>query len=272
MPQVVAGIVLAQPLQPVQHRSVRQDRLDPQAQVARIAIAQHIDPARIGGQHPAHAGRPLRGQCQRKPAPHGLRMGLGLGQRRPGLDHHRVLRRVDLSQRRHAVQRQDHRCRTFRHHLPAHQARPATPGHDADPRFRAGPHQCRHLFNPARTGNGGPNPLPAVARFGQIARLDIGQRAVRQAGGKSAQKGGVGGDQGHGSAYRSRGALQTVSSLRPVPTPEGSALTAGRSAPPQGCRFPPARPGRRRPFRPETPPARPRKTSASAPQSKTAGA
>ena len=74
VPQVIAGVILAQPLQPVQHRSVRQHRLDPQAQVARIAITQHIDPARIGRHHPADPCRPLRGQRQRKPA--GCSLGL----------------------------------------------------------------------------------------------------------------------------------------------------------------------------------------------------
>ncbi len=272
VPQVIAAVVLAQPLQPVQHRPVRQDRLDPQAQVARIAIAQHVDPARIGRQHPTHARRPLRSQRQRKPPGHGLRMGLSLGQRHPGLDHHRIPVREDRPQRRHAVQRQDQRRGAALHQLPAHKAGPAAPGDDAHPGPGAGPDDHRHLLNPARPGDSRPHALPAPARFAQKARLDRAQRALRQARGKIGQKGRPGGDHAHGPACRSRPPVQAVSSATTAPAPGSSAATAGRSAPPPGCWSPPARPERHRPYRPETLPARHRKTSASAAPGMTAGA
>ncbi len=64
--QVIAGVVLAQPFQPVQDRAIGQHRLQPQAQVARIAVAQHVHAARIGRQHAADPRRAFRGQRQRE--------------------------------------------------------------------------------------------------------------------------------------------------------------------------------------------------------------
>lgn len=52
VPQIIAGVVLAQPFQPAQHRAIGQHRLDPQTQIARIAMRQHRHPAGIGRQQP----------------------------------------------------------------------------------------------------------------------------------------------------------------------------------------------------------------------------
>jgi hypothetical protein len=80
--QVVAHVVLAQARQRVHHAAIGQHRLDPEAQVARIAVAQHVDPARIGRQKPADPGRALRGERQRKDQVLRLRRGVDIGQDR----------------------------------------------------------------------------------------------------------------------------------------------------------------------------------------------
>ncbi len=67
--QVVAGVVLAQAAQAVPHAPVRQHDFQPEHQVARIAVAQHIDAARIGGKIAADLAELLRGgQAQREKA------------------------------------------------------------------------------------------------------------------------------------------------------------------------------------------------------------
>ena len=51
--QILTRVVLAQPAEPVPDPPVRQHRLEPEAEIACIAVTQHIHPARIGGQNPA---------------------------------------------------------------------------------------------------------------------------------------------------------------------------------------------------------------------------
>ena len=84
--QAVAGVVLAQPAQPVPHRAVRQHHLQPQHQVACVAVAHRVVAAGVGGQHAADLRAAFRGDRQRQQA-----AGLGRGnlrrlQRDAGLD------------------------------------------------------------------------------------------------------------------------------------------------------------------------------------------
>jgi hypothetical protein len=66
--QVIAGVVLAQRAQGMQHAAVRQHRLDAEHQLARHAVAQHVQAAGIGGQIAADLAAALRAQAQREEA------------------------------------------------------------------------------------------------------------------------------------------------------------------------------------------------------------
>jgi hypothetical protein len=48
--QVVAGVVLAQTRQAVPDLALRGDHLQPQTQLAGVAVAQHLGAARVGAQ------------------------------------------------------------------------------------------------------------------------------------------------------------------------------------------------------------------------------
>ena len=63
---VVAGVVLAQALEPRQHAAVRQHHLQAEHQVAHHAVAQHRRAAGIGGQIAADLAAALRTQAQGK--------------------------------------------------------------------------------------------------------------------------------------------------------------------------------------------------------------
>ena len=70
----VAGVVLAQPAQPVPDLPVRQHHLQPEHQVARIAVAHRVVAAGIGGEHAADLADALATEGQRQQA-------AGLGRR-----------------------------------------------------------------------------------------------------------------------------------------------------------------------------------------------
>jgi len=112
--QVVAGIVLAQPAQAAKHAAVGEHDFQPEREVARIAIAQHVHPAGIGRQVAADLAAAFRAQRQREqPA----RRGGGLlhrGQHATGLDGDRVVQRVEREHAVHARERQHDRAAVHR--------------------------------------------------------------------------------------------------------------------------------------------------------------
>ena len=72
--QVVAGVVLAQAREAVPYLALRRDHLEPQAQLARVAVAQHLRAAGVGGEVAADGaaafGRQAQGEQQAlRPSP-----------------------------------------------------------------------------------------------------------------------------------------------------------------------------------------------------------
>ena len=57
MPQIIAGVIFAQSLKTVENSAIGHHRFNPEDLVARHAIAQHIDPAGIGGEQSANLRR-----------------------------------------------------------------------------------------------------------------------------------------------------------------------------------------------------------------------
>ena len=66
MLQIVAGIVLAQPAQPVPDPPIRQHDFETQGQLARIAVAQYRNPAGIGRQIAADLAAALGAEAERE--------------------------------------------------------------------------------------------------------------------------------------------------------------------------------------------------------------
>ena len=66
MPQVVTRVVFAQAAQARPHIALRGHHFQPQTQVARIAVAQHLGSARVAGQVAAQRATALRRQAERK--------------------------------------------------------------------------------------------------------------------------------------------------------------------------------------------------------------
>ncbi|MNE04001.1 hypothetical protein D3C80_965220 [compost metagenome] len=76
--QVIAGVVLAQPLQAIEDLTVRHDRLNAQHQVAHHAVAQDGGAAGIGRDDAADGGRAFGSQAEGEEAVLRLRQLLGL--------------------------------------------------------------------------------------------------------------------------------------------------------------------------------------------------
>ena len=108
--QIVAGVVLAQLAQAGEQRPIRQHRLQPQTQIARIAEAQHVDAAGIGREVAADLASALRRQAERK-KPVGIRGGpLQIGEDAAGLRHQAAVGGVDPPDLVHALQADDQRA------------------------------------------------------------------------------------------------------------------------------------------------------------------
>ena len=110
--QVVAGIVLAQAAQAVPQFAGRGHHFQPQAQFARVAVAQHRGAAGIGAEVAADGAAAFRRQAQREQAAVLARHFLQVLQHHAGLDRDGVVERIDLAHALEPLQR-DHHHRPF---------------------------------------------------------------------------------------------------------------------------------------------------------------
>ena len=101
--EVVAGVVLAQARQAIQHAAVGQHRFQAQGQLAHRPIAQHRHAAGIGGQIAADLAAAFRGQRQRKQPAHAGGGVLHLRQRAAGFGGQGVVVGIHRAQRVQAV-------------------------------------------------------------------------------------------------------------------------------------------------------------------------
>jgi hypothetical protein len=158
----------------VQDGPVGQHRLEPEAKVAGIAIAQHAHAAGIGGEIAADAAGAFGGERQRKEPSRCPCRGLQLGEHAAGLGDEHVSGRIEAADAPHALERQQHGDRPLAHHLPADEAGAAAPGDDPDARLGAEPDGARRLLGRARPDERGGTPAPEAPRFLQMARLGLG--------------------------------------------------------------------------------------------------
>ena len=104
--QVVACVVLAQRIEAREHAAVRQHHLEAERELARHAVAQDVDAPGVGREVAADLAAALGAEAEREEAPGRRRRLLHLGQQAAGLDHHRIVERIDAPHGAHATQRQ----------------------------------------------------------------------------------------------------------------------------------------------------------------------
>ena len=149
--QVVAGVVLAQAAQAVPDAAVGQHHLEPEHQLARVAVAQHVDAARVGREVAADLAAALGGERERETGARPLGGLLHRRQHAARLDRHGVVERVDRAHAVHARERSRPpraACRVG--HRAAAQAGVAALRHDRDALARAQRHDASDLVGARR--------------------------------------------------------------------------------------------------------------------------
>ncbi len=160
--QVVAGVVLAQAAQAVPHLAGSGDDLQPQAQLARIAPAQDLRAAGIGGQVAADGATAFRRHAQRQQQPAILRRCLQRLQHAAGFGGEREIGLVEGADAVHALQAQQHLRAAGVGHAAADQAGVAALRHDRHAGFGTGAHHGGHLGRAARPHDGQRAAVPAA--------------------------------------------------------------------------------------------------------------
>ena len=143
--QVVTGVVLAQALQAFPDLPVGQYHFQPQAQLARIAVAHHLRAARVGRQVAADGATALGTQAQRKQHPRVLYCLLQRLEHTTCFHRNRHVGEVDGAYGQHAEQAQDDLLATSTGYRAFHQARIATLRHDRDAGLGACTHHLGHF-------------------------------------------------------------------------------------------------------------------------------
>jgi hypothetical protein len=164
--EIVAGVVLAQPAQPVPDAAVGQHDLEAQGQLAGIAVAQNRNPAGIGREIAADLAAPFGAEAQReKPVGFSRRL-LQICQDAAGLDRYREIDRVDRADAVQAAECQDNVVPVLGGHAAADQAGIAALRYDRQLRFGADLYHRRHL-----RGRGRADDEPSGTAI-ETARLD----------------------------------------------------------------------------------------------------
>ncbi len=151
MAQVVARVVFAQTRQAFPHLALGGDDFQPQAQIAGVAVAQHLRAARIGRQVAADGATALGSQAQRKQQPGPFCCFLHRLQNAARFSGEGEVRTVDGANAVQALQAQHHFTPTAIRHASHHQAGIAALGHDGYTRSGTGPHHGSDLRRRSRT-------------------------------------------------------------------------------------------------------------------------
>ena len=94
---IVTGVVLAQPREPLEHPPVRQHHLEPEHQLAHHPVAQHAGAAGIGREVAPDLTAPLGAQAERKEALGLIGRLLYLREDAAGFRHQRIVGRIEAS-------------------------------------------------------------------------------------------------------------------------------------------------------------------------------
>jgi hypothetical protein len=200
--QVVARVVLAQSAQAVPQFARRQHDLEPEGELARVAVAQDLRAAGVGRQVAADGGRALRRQRQRKQASRRGGGFLHALQRAARFDGDRVVDRVDGAHAIHAAQRQQDRAAAVVRRAAADQAGVAALRHDRRARLHAQLHDGGDFRCRGRPHDGLRAAGVALAPVGEIRRRVRGLGQHVGCADRRLQLL----EQGHGAALRARAA------------------------------------------------------------------
>ena len=151
--EIVAAIVFAEHIETVPDAPVAEHHLEAQNEVSRHAVAQHVDPAGVGGDVAADAARALRAESDREQAIRCLRRLLGVFENASGFDDHRKIDRIDHAHRVEPVEADYELSAAGSGHRSADETRKAALRDDGKPAFAAESHDGRGLLSAARTRN-----------------------------------------------------------------------------------------------------------------------
>ncbi|MNE04410.1 hypothetical protein D3C80_969390 [compost metagenome] len=165
--QVVAGVVLPQPFQAVEHLTVGHDDLQAQHQVAHHAVAQHRRAAGVGRDHAADGGRALGREAEREESVLLPGQFLRLQQGYARLDRHGVVQRRHVAHDAQLARRQQHLAIG---NLTADQAGAAALGDERHAVPSADVHGASNFLGRARLQQQRRLAGPATAPFGEPGR------------------------------------------------------------------------------------------------------
>jgi hypothetical protein len=148
--QVVAGVVLAQAAQPVPYPAVGQHDFEPEHLLARIAVAQHVDAAGVGGKVAADLATALGGERKREEAACVFGGALHGGEHAARFDGGRVVQDIERADAVHAGEGKHDLAARARGHRAADEAGVAALRHDGDVLPRAKRHHLRHFLRRRR--------------------------------------------------------------------------------------------------------------------------
>ena len=207
--EVVAGVVLAEPAQPVPHPAVGQHDLEAEHQLAGHAVAQHRGAAGVGREVAADGAAALGAQRHREEPVDLLGRRLHVGQHDAGVDGDGAGDRVDLAHAAHPAEGEHDLAARRVGHPAADQPGVAALRHDRHARRGAGRDDRGHLLGRARPDHRegppgvGAGPVDDVRRdvgvlgqdvVGADARAQLVEQVVHGSpSGRSGRSGSVGG-------------------------------------------------------------------------------
>ncbi len=185
--QAIAGIVLAQGSEPVPDAAVRQHDLEPEHALARVAVAERVVAAGVGGKHAADLGGPFRADRERQQAGDGSRRVLGGLERDPGLKREGEVERVDRADARESREAEDELGAVRGWHGATDHRCVAALRHDGDMRAGAEANACGDFRGAGRPQNGCGPPVIEAAPVGGVGG-GVGRVGEHPAGAESRGK------------------------------------------------------------------------------------
>ena len=167
---VVAGVVLAQPSEAIPDAAVGQNHLQPEHEVAHVAVAQNLHAAGVGRDVAADLAGPFRAEAQREKAVGALGGVLDLLENDARLHRDRVVDRVDRPHLSHARGRDDDLAHVGVRHAAAGQPGVAALRDDADAGFGADADDSGDLRRRLRLQYERDAALPVVAEALAVGR------------------------------------------------------------------------------------------------------
>ncbi len=197
--EVIPHVVLHQAPHALEDAAVGHHRLDAEAEVAGIAVAQHADPAGIGAEQAADAGRALGGERQREEAPGVAGGGLDVGEDAAGLGDEKVVGEVEVADAVQPLDGEQDRQRAVLEDLAADEAGAAGVGDDADAGFGAEADGGRHGLRRRGPEDGGGAAVEAAAGLLEVARLGGADGVGAEGEGQALEERGIGGKERRGA-------------------------------------------------------------------------